>query len=135
MKKMAIPLVIALVMGVSLAAYAGATKSVLDPSHAEDGTTGFVVINDADVQKTIFQFQIRGGGPGKSYWGYYWKDDSYSSLGKFKMNKSGSGHLHSYVKPPLTPPYYVGVSDKNPGDMDWPADAWLHQILAIYVSS
>lgn len=133
MKKITALLVIVLAVGIALAAYAGATKCTLQPYLANSGETGFTIVNDANSQKTIFQFQMRGGTQGTRYWGYYHlggSGDTWISLGEFKMNKAGSGHLHATVKPCLDRPYYVGVSDMDP---NLPGMSEAHQVLAGYL--
>jgi len=116
MKKTAIVLAVLLVVGIAVAAYAGATKLTLTARQGNVGETGFVVVNDANAQKTIFQFQMRGGTPGTKYWGYYYliPGDTWILLGEFKMNNSGSGHLHATVTSCLNRPYWVGVSNFDP---------------------
>ena len=119
MRKTTILLAAVLVVGIALAAYAGATKLMLTAQQGNAGETGFVVVNDANSQKTIFQFQMRGGMQGTRYWGYYHlggSGDTWISLGEFKVNKKGSGHLHATVTPCLDRPYWVGVSNLDPAD-------------------
>ena len=113
MKKIAVLLAIALVLGVSLAAYAGATKYVLDQGTAADGTeSGFVVVNFPKEGKAIGQFQVRGLDPNEDYWAYVRDDGDITILGLLKVNKHGSGHLHVVADPgePSTPGVEIGIT-------------------------
>jgi len=96
MKKTAVLLAIALVLGFSLAAYAGATKYPLTQGDAANGTeSGFVVVNFPKEGKAIGQFQVRGLAPGDYYAYYKEKGKASVVIGKIKVNQSGSGHFHA----------------------------------------
>lgn len=125
MKKIAILLTIALVLGISLAAYAGATRYVFDHFYTTitGNESGFAVVNNqtnGPNPKTIIEIQVRGMDPSTPYWGYYHLGgvgDTWISLGELKINKSGSGHVHAKVTPALSGSFWVGVSQADPATM------------------
>ena len=116
MKKIAVLLTIALVLGVSLAAYAGATKYTLTQGSAASGTeSGFVVVNFPKEGKAIAQFQVRGLAPG-DYWAYYLDPSNPPSeiIGMVKVNKSGSGHLHVMTdEAEPIPGFWLGIANRD----------------------
>jgi len=115
MRKIALLLIVALVLGVSAAAYAGAVKCTF--MQGTDAITheesGFVVINWITEDKAIGQFQVRGLDPTLDYWAYV-RDagGTPTILGPLKVNKHGSGHLHVVVDPgePSTPGVEMGIT-------------------------
>ena len=119
MKKIALLLIVALVLGVSAAAYAGAVKCTFmqgaDPITGEE--SGFVVINWITEDKVIAQFQVRGLDPNEDYWAYVRDDGDTTILGPLKVNKHGSGHLHMVVDPgePSTPGVEIGITTDGVG--------------------
>lgn len=116
MKKTTMLLAIALVVGISLVAYAGATKFTLTQGKAATDTeSGFAIVNDdTDEEQTIIQFQVRGMAPG-TYWAYYKYPSKFPVvLGQLKVNKRGHGHYHANV-PILSRWYWLGVSNTPTG--------------------
>ena len=122
--KTSILLAIALILGISLVAYAGAIKVSLSRDTANAGALedpaarGFVIVNQ-NKQGAIAQFQVRGLTQGKQYWGYCYDvtATSFIDIGEFTMNKSGSGHLHAANGPVPAGDYWFGVSDVDPDGM------------------
>jgi len=116
MKKVALLLVVVLVLGISVMAYAGATKYTLTLGDAADGTeSGFVVVNFPKEGKAIGQFQVRGLDPDKDYWAYY-KEPSKPSevIGMVKVNQSGSGHLHVMTdEAEPIPGFWLGIANRD----------------------
>ncbi|TET74528.1 MAG: hypothetical protein E3J56_02275 [Candidatus Aminicenantes bacterium] len=100
MKKTAILLAIVMVLGISLVAYAGATKYTLPAGSAATTTeSGWVIVN-TNPQMTILNFQVDGlpVGSGQQYWAYYkYPGVAPVVLGELKVNKKGSGHLNAHV--------------------------------------
>jgi len=117
MKKIALLLIVALVLGVSAAAYAGAIKcTFIQGADAITGEeSGFVVINWITDDKVIAQFQVRGLDPDENYWAYVKDDGDITILGPLKVNKHGSGHLHMAVDPgeSSTPGVEIGITTDN----------------------
>lgn len=121
MKKIAVFLAVALVLGISLATYAGAPKFTLlnGPCVRATGEeSGFAIVNDANGQKTVIQIQVRNMSPG-TYYVYFGTGGVYDTLGQLKLNKLGSGHFHTSVSPVLPrstngTKYWLGVSDRHP---------------------
>ena len=124
MKKTGILLTVLLVLGIAVVAYAGTIKVSLYPDTANAGAledpaaSGFVIVNQ-NKQGAIAQFQVRGLTPGKQYWGYCYDiaTVSFIDIGKFTMNKFGSGHLHAANGPLPEGKYWFGVSNADPDGM------------------
>lgn len=124
MKKTAILLTIALVVGISLAAYAAATQYTLSLGGAKSTPpteSGFAIVND-NPQKTVIQIQVRGL-PSGNYYAFYKKIENgshnYYPLGQLKVNKIGSGHLHKNETPRIERPYWIGVLNTSPAPHPW----------------
>jgi len=114
MRKIALLLIVALVLGVSAAAYAGVVKCTFIQgtdaiTHEE---SGFVVINWITEDKVIGQFQVRGLDPDQDYWAYVKDPGGTTILGPLKVNKHGSGHLHVVTESgePSTPGVEIGIT-------------------------
>ncbi len=102
MKKTTVLFAIALILGVSLIAYAtGATKVVFSqgPGAVEEhlNASGFAIINETPENdtETVVQIQIRNAAPSFTY--YVWS--AGISRGSFTTNKKGSGHFHLNLSP------------------------------------
>ncbi len=106
MKKTSILLVIALILGISLVAYAaGAEKvdffrtpaclTVDDGCHAD--AHGWVIINQTPTGATevVIEIQIRDAAPNWTYAVY----SGGNLLGTFTTNKKGYGHFHYNLSP------------------------------------
>jgi len=113
MKKIAVLLAIALVLGVSLAAYAGAKKYVLEPTLAAPGASGFVIIHYVKEEKTIGQIQVRGLVPGMYEVMVGSGPPGDPLLGTIEVKKNGSGHLHVVRDDaePTTDPFTINIVD------------------------
>jgi hypothetical protein len=122
MKKLLI-LSILLILGISLVAYAGATKYELIPyKTAGDNTSGWVIVN-TNPQKMILEFQVDGlpVDNNQEYWAYYYNYDTkeLEVLGQLKVNKFGSGHLNAHVSEGISENFQVGVANcENMADGD-----------------
>ena len=105
MKKTTMLLAITLVLGISLVAYAGATKVVFfqGPGAVDEheNASGFAIINETpeDDIETVVQIQIRNAAPNFTY--YVWS--AGESRGSFTTNKRGSGHFHLNLRSGDTP--------------------------------
>ena len=124
MKKTTILLTLVLVVGIALAAWAGATKidlyldtQQLAGQAEAPGASGFVIVNE-NPRKTVIQFQVRGLTAGERYWAYYFAvpGGPHKVLGELKMNNFGSGHLHVNFPGTIASTYWLGVcdTDENP---------------------
>ncbi|GAG30557.1 unnamed protein product [marine sediment metagenome] len=116
MKKVALLLVVALVLGVSAAAHAGTTtRYIFDrgPQATTDGEeSGFVILKWVNDGKGLVEFQVRGLDPGQ-YWAYVQNVDGTWIFGELKMNKNGSGHL-LFVNDepdPNPPEFTIGIAN------------------------
>ena len=101
MKKTTVLLIGVLVLGISLVAYAGATKVVFSqgPGAVDDhvNASGFAIINETPEGNTttVVQIQIRNAAPTFTY--YVWSEGE--SRGSFTTNKKGFGHFHLNLSP------------------------------------
>jgi len=114
MKKLIILLVI--ILGISLVAYAGATKYTLNQCDQATGTeSGWVIVN-TNPQMTVLEFQVDGlpVGSGEQYWAYYLPVGAppVVILGEIKVNKFGSGHLNARVPGGISN-FWVGVANRS----------------------
>ena len=109
MKKLIVILVI--ILGISLIAYAGVTKIDLAQWRAAvEDESGWVIVN-INPQKIILEFQVDGLPVGE-YWAYYWDFNSDPVvLGQLKVNKFGSGHLNAHVSEGISESFQVGIAD------------------------
>lgn len=115
MKKRAMLIAVALVVGIALAAYAGATKYALDTGPAGTTESGWVIVNN-NPQKTIVNFQVDGlpVAAGQQYWAYYLDPPNLVQiLGELKVNKKGSGHLNAHVAGGIPSGSYLGVANRD----------------------
>lgn len=117
MKKIALLLIVALVLGISVMAYAGSTKYILEQGLAASGSeSGFVIVHWVKEGKAIGQFQVRGLTPG-DYWAYVEDPpDLPMVLEKLKVNQKGSGHLHVMgddAEP--SDGFWLGIADTDTG--------------------
>jgi hypothetical protein len=110
MKKIIILLI--LILGISLVAYAGATKYTLMEHNGTGSETGWVIVN-INPQKTILEFQVDGLTAGEKYRAFYWDYAlPYSGIieiGELKVNKFGSGHLNVHLSEGISEPCQIGV--------------------------
>jgi len=108
-KKLIILLI--LILGISLVAYAGATKYTLI-EYNDSGTEGWVIVN-INPQKTILVFQVDGLTAGEKYRAFYWDYAlPYSGIieiGELKVNKFGSGHLNVHLPEGISESCQIGV--------------------------
>lgn len=98
MRRTRMAIVVALVLGISLVSYAGATKVDLVPGPDWDSsTTGFMVVNytPGGAVETTIQIQIRGAVGEAVY--EVWSGGKF--FGDFSTNKKGSGHIHINLGP------------------------------------
>lgn len=119
MKKIALLLVVALVLGVSAVAHAGITKYIFDEEAPQETgeESGFFILNWVNDGKGIIQFQVRGLEPGR-YWAYA-EDINHGTMifGELKMNKHGSGYLHyvRYDPQPNDEGVWIGIANTDIG--------------------
>ena len=112
MKKLIILLII--ILGISLVAYAGANKYELGQHTPAFGTeTGWVIVN-TNSQMMVLEFQVDGLplDVNQQYWAFYYNYDTSSLevLGQLKVNKFGSGHLNAHVSEGISEHFQVGVA-------------------------
>jgi len=117
MKKLIILLII--ILGLSLIAYAGATKEDLVKGPGAVGihvnASGFVIINETPEgdTTTVVQIQVRDAAANCTY---YVRSNA-EPRGSFTTNKKGSGHFHlnlSPLDPELGP--YIAIRSEYLGD-------------------
>jgi hypothetical protein len=114
MKKLIVLLII--ILGISLVAYAGATKcDLVKHTAAVDDESGWLIVN-TNPQKTILVFQVDGLPVGEDihYYAYYTDGQTIYPLGELKVNKFGSGHLNVSVSvddAPSFDSFFIGVSN------------------------
>ena len=117
MKKLIVLLII--ILGLSLVAYAGATKVVFFQGPGAVGehseASGFAIINETPegATTTVVQIQVRGAAANFTY--YVWSEES---RGSFTTNKKGSGNFHLNLSPEdtvLDPWLCIRTSDEFPG--------------------
>ena len=123
MKKIIILLII--ILGISLVAYAGATKLFLDPGCSYTGGSGWVIVN-TNPQMTILEFQVDGLAVGESQ--RYWvigrpvgaPNEDAEIFGELKVNEFGHGTLNVRVQGGISD-FYVGIEDDGepPHDGCW----------------
>ena len=118
MKKIII-LSMILILGISLVAYAGATKYELMPHVAAVADeSGWVIVN-TNPQKMILNFQVDGlpVDDNQEYWAFYYNYDTkvLEVLGQLKVNKFGSGHLNAHVSEGISENFQVGVANCETG--------------------
>jgi hypothetical protein len=120
MKKIIILLII--ILGISLIAYAGANEYPLEQGCSPDvnlNEGGWVIVN-TNPQKTILNFHVDGltVGNGERYWAIGRPVGAPSGdaeiFGELKVNKFGSGHLNVHVAGGISD-YYIGVECKRTG--------------------
>ena len=126
MKKLIILLII--ILGISLIAYAGATKYTLVLGCSSDianTESGWVIVN-TNPQMTILEFQVDGlvVGEGERYWAIGRPVGSLAGvakiLGELKVNEFGSGTLNVHIPGGISD-YFIGIEneDKTPPDGCW----------------
>jgi len=136
MRKIALLLIVALVLGISVMAYAGPTKYTLTLTQGDGavGTeSGVVILNFPklpgpdmdDFGIIIGRFQVRGLNPNLDYWVYSQENlgEEFELKGKVKVNKRGFGHFVAMTneawQDPAEDSFYLGiVNDENPTDVN-----------------
>ena len=116
MKKIALLLVVALVLGVSAVAHAGITRCIFDLGPKATGEeSGFFFFNWVNDGMALGEFQVRGLEPGR-YWAYVEDIRGQTMIfGELKMNEHGSGYLHllAYDPEPNTEGFWICVADTD----------------------
>jgi len=127
MKKLIVLLII--ILGLSLVAYAGATKVVFiqGPGAVDEHSeaSGFAIINETPegATTTVFQIQVRSAAA--NFTSCVW---SFAARGSSTTNKKGAGHFHLNLSPEDTVPdewLCIRSSDEFPGWVNTNLVLWL----------